>query len=99
MSQIIYPHSVKPNKKPYMTDYWGVANVLSNALLKYGIFQDEFVGVSFIEHTQWKDELWKKTIRFCYTELDLNPFVNIMSVKIVPFQVLCILGMVRTGLL
>ena len=82
-----------------MTDYWGITYVLPNALLKYGIFQDEFVGVSFIEHTQRKDEFWKKTIRFCYTELDLNPFVNIMSVKIVPFQVLCILGMVRMGLL
>ena len=53
-----------PTLKSYMTDYWGIANVLPNALLKYGIFQDEFVGVSFIEHTQRKDEFWKKLFVF-----------------------------------
>ena len=62
-----------------MTDYWGITNVLPNALLKNGIFQDEFAGVSFIEHTQRKDEFWKKNIRFCYTELDLHPFVKVLK--------------------
>ena len=62
-----------------MTDYWGITKVLQNALLKNGIFQDEFVGVSFIEHTQRQDEFRKKTIRFCYTELDLSPFDKVLK--------------------
>ena len=49
---------------PYMTDYWGIVYVLSSALLKNGIIQDEFVDVSFIVHIQRKYEFWKKTIRF-----------------------------------
>ena len=82
-----------------MTEYWGIVYVLPSALLKNGIIQDEFVGVSFIVHTQRKYEFWKKTIRFWYTKPDHNSFVNIMSVKSAPFQVLRNMGMVPTGLL
>ena len=66
-----------------------ITNVLSNALLLKGITQHEFVGVSFIEHSQRKYQIWIKKLFVFAIKPDLNPFVNIMSVKIVPFQVLC----------
>ena len=79
----------------HMDDIGPLTDVLPNALLKNGIVQHEFVGVSFIVHTQRKYQFWTKTIRFCYTKQDLKPFVNIMSVKIIPFQVLRNMGMVQ----
>ena len=91
--------SVHDNRTPFGTSYlsWGnfsymsdcrsITNVLPNALLKKGITQHEFVGVSFINHTERKYQIWiKKLFVFAIKNQTSIPLWTSCQLKLSPFK-------------